>query len=91
MGSGRLKVVLGPAPDSNKPGFILCIIVQVHAACNGVWGYRASTGAGTTDSSGRAAGALDALGWASRDPKSLQLVADALSLPGSEFHLSNLH
>ena len=58
--------------------------MQVHAACNGVWGYRASTGTGPADSSASIAGALDAVGWACRHSQDLQLIGEALNLPGSK-------
>ena len=58
--------------------------MQVHAACNGVWGYRASTGTAPADSSASTAGALNAVGWACRHPQDLQLVGEALNLPGSK-------
>ena len=63
-----------------------CDIVQVHAACSGVWGFRASSGTGLVDSQGAAAGSLEAVGWACQDPQNLQLVGAALKLPGSERH-----
>ena len=58
--------------------------MQVHAACNGVWGYRASTGTGPADSSASIAGALDAVGWTCRHSQDLQLIGEALNLPGSK-------
>ena len=56
--------------------------LQVQAACNGLWGYRASTGAGPKDGAGSIAGPLDALGWMTKDPFMLSKVGRALQLPG---------
>ena len=56
--------------------------VQVHAACNGLYGYRASTGAAPLQGVGPVTGALDTLGWAARDPSLLRRVGEALQLPG---------
>ena len=60
------------------------LLLQVHAACCGVWGFRASSGIALADSKGAVAGSLEAVGWACQDPRDLQLVGDALKLPGSE-------
>jgi len=57
--------------------------VQVHAACTGVWGFRASSGIGQTDGQAAVAGSLDSVGWACQNPRDLQLIGDALKLPGS--------
>ena len=56
----------------------------MHAACSGVWGFRASSGVGLADSKGAVAGSLEAVGWACQNPKDLQLVGEALKVPGSE-------
>ncbi len=58
--------------------------MQVHAACSGAWGFRASSGIGLADSKGAVAGSLEAVGWACQNPRDLQLVGEALKVPGSE-------
>ena len=57
---------------------------QVHAACNGLYGYRASASAGPKEGMASVCGSLDALGWATRDPSLLRRTGEALQMPGGK-------